>query len=370
MARPHPARVADRNVFQVECMTQETSRPPAIEGQTEGADGPRSPEVHEPPMAAAAPEPRHAAARRRYLAWWATLPGNARGSLWILVAAFLFSIMTMLIKLVGQRIHVTEILMFRQIVMTLIVAPTIIRSFPSSLATPHRHLHVLRVVLATVAMLMGFTAVIQLPLADATAISFAKSFFVTIFAIVILKEVVGLHRWGATILGFVGVLIMLRPTGAESFNIYGLMAVGGAACAGMVMIILRLMSRTDRPVTILTYQAVGVGLVMVVPTCWYWVTPTLEEAGLLLLVGIFSWAAQMCNIQAFRAGEATAITSLDYTRLLYATVLGGVIFAQWPGINTLMGAAIIIIASLYTVHREARRKKAFVRAPDGRGYNN
>lgn len=324
----------------------------------------------EPDVEPATPSETGGTRRQRVLAWWDELPGNARGSLWILVAAFQFSIMTAFIKVVGQRIHVTEILFVRQIVMTLIVAPTILSSFPQSLHTPQLKLHGLRVVLATTAMLLGFTAIIQLPLADATAISFAKSFFVTLFAIAFLKEVVGLHRWGATILGFVGVLIMLNPTGDAATSLYGLMAVAGAACAGLVMILIRLMSKTDKPVTILTYQAVGVGIVMIVPAIYYWVTPTWEEFGILVLIGIISWGAQMCNIQAFRAGEATAITSLDYTRLLYATVIGGVVFAQWPGTNTLIGAAIIIIASLYTVHREARRKRAIVRTPEGRGYSN
>ncbi|AXS41259.1 DMT family transporter [Breoghania sp. L-A4] len=322
------------------------------------------------PDAAVAPTPARNASHQRYLNWWATLPDNARGSMWILLAAFQFTIMTAFIKLVGQRIHVTEILLTRQIVMTLVVAPTILRSFPQSLHTPRLELHGLRVVLATTAMLLGFTAIIKLPLADATAISFAKSFFVTVFAIIFLKEVVGLHRWGATIVGFIGVLIMLNPSGDAATSLYGLMAVGGAACAGLVMILIRLMSRTDKPVTILTYQAVGVGLVMALPAAYYWVTPTWEDAGYLLLIGVISWGAQMCNIQAFRVGEATAITSLDYTRLLYATLIGGVFFAQWPGIHTLIGAAIIIVASLYTVHREARRKQALVRAPDGRGYSN
>lgn len=306
--------------------------------------------------------------RLRWLAWWETLPGNARGALWILLAAFIFTVMTALIKVVGQRIHVTQILLGRQIVMTLIVLPTIMRSFPSALRTPRPELHILRIFLAASAMTLGFTAVINLPLADATAISFAKSFFITIFAIVILKEVVGIHRWGAVIVGFLGVLVMLRPEGEEAFNIYGVMAVAGAAGAGMVMILIRQMSRTDRPVTILTYQALGVGLLMVVPTYYYWVPPTLSEVGLIVAIGIVSWAAQMCNIQAFRAGEATAIAALDYTRLLYATALGVLVFGQWPGATTFIGAAIIIGASLYTVHREAQKNRRLVRDVEGRGY--
>ncbi|MEI2383817.1 DMT family transporter [Breoghania sp. JC706] len=308
--------------------------------------------------------------RLRWLAWWETLAGNARGALWILAAAFFFTIMTTLIKVAGQRIHVTEILLVRQIVMTIIVAPTIIGSFPSSLRTARPELHLMRIVLASGAMVFGFTAVIHLPLADATAISFAKSFFVTIFAILILKETVGLHRWGAVVVGFMGVLVMLNPTGEGTMNVYGLMAVAGAACAAMVMILIRQMTRTDRPVTILTYQACGVGLIMIVPTWIYWVTPTPTELAILLAIGVVAWCAQMCNIQAFRAGEATAIASLDYTRLLYATAFGVLVFDQWPGLTTFAGAAIIIAASLYTVHREARLNRRLVRDAEGRGYNN
>ncbi|WP_321339321.1 DMT family transporter [Breoghania sp.] len=307
--------------------------------------------------------------RKRLLAWWETLPGNARGAIWILIACFFFTIMTALIKYVGQRIHVSQILLVRQIVMTCIVAPTILRSFPSSLRTARPGLHLSRIFLASTAMMLGFTAVIHLPLADATALSFAKSFFVTIFAIIILKETVGIHRWSAVLFGFIGVVIMLDPTGAGMQNAYGLMAVGGAACAGMVMILIRQMSQTDRPVTILTYQACGVGLLMITPAWFYWVTPTWTELALMLAIGCIAWAAQMCNIQAFKAGEATAIASLDYTRLLYATLFGLVLFDTLPGVNTLIGAGIIIAASLYTVHREAQLNKRLVRAPEGRGYN-
>ncbi|WP_319775632.1 DMT family transporter [Breoghania sp.] len=307
---------------------------------------------------------------KRLRAWWETLPGNTRGAIWILVACFFFTIMTALIKVVGQRIHVSQILLARQIVMTFIVAPTILSSFPDSLRTARPGLHLSRILLASGAMILGFSAVIHLPLADATAISFAKSFFVTIFAIIILKETVGIHRWSAVILGFIGVVIMLDPTGSGLQNVYGLMAVGGAACAGMVMILIRQMSKTDRPVTILTYQACGVGLLMIIPSWIYWVTPTWTEVALMLAIGCIAWIAQMCNIQAFKAGEATAIASLDYTRLLYATVFGLILFGSLPGMNTLVGAGIIIAASLYTVHREAQLNKRFVRAPEGRGYNN
>ncbi|XYK80148.1 MAG: DMT family transporter [Labrenzia sp.] len=298
------------------------------------------------------------------------LPPNTIGALWILLAAFLFSIMVTLIKFLGQDLSVFQILVVRQVFMLLIVAPKILPGLPGSLATKRPGLQLTRIVFATSAMLLGFTAIIEMPLADATAISFSKTFFITIFAIWFLGEQVGKHRWGATIVGFLGVLLMLRPSGEGLVDPFALMALGSAACAGMVMIVIRILTRTDPPNTILTYQAMGVGLIMIIPAWMTWQAPTLEQWALLAAVGFFSWAGQMANIKAFQAGEATAIASLDYTRLLYATLFGALIFSQWPGFETLIGASVVIAASIYTVRREAIRGRQLARASDGRGYSN
>lgn len=301
--------------------------------------------------------------------WWLAKPGNVRGALWILMAALFFSIGVAFIKELGQRLHVTQILFVRQAVMFLTVLPVLISGFPQILKTEHFPVHIARVGLALIAMLAGFSAVIHIPLADATAISFAKSFFVTIFAIWFLKEKVGVRRWTATAIGFVGVLIMVRPSG-DGLDIWAAAAVLGAAAAGLVMIILRYLSRFERPVTILSYQAILVGILILPPALYYWKVPSLHEWILLVLVGITSFVGQLFNIRAFRVGEATAIASLDYTRLIYATLFGAILFSEWPSFETLLGASIIISASLYTVWREAQLGRKLARSAEGRGYNN
>lgn len=297
------------------------------------------------------------------------LPGNTIGALWILQAAVLFTLMSMMIKLIGQDISIFQILLIRQATMAAIVAPKILRGLPGSLHTRRPDLQIARIALACTAMLCGFSAVIYLPLAEATALGFSKTFFVTIFAILFLSEKVGRHRWAATLIGFAGVIIMLRPGSGGLIDPYAGLAIAGAAAAGLVTIILRILTRTDLPSTILTYQAVGVGLIMVIPAVYAWKDPTLEQWGLLILIGIVSWAGQMSNIRAFRAGEPTAIASLDYTRLVYATVIGVVVFGNWPGIETYIGAAFIIGGSLYVIHREAALGRALARSADSRGYN-
>jgi drug/metabolite transporter (DMT)-like permease len=291
---------------------------------------------------------QHAQAR------WLRVPANVRGGLWLMLAALLFSGMVALIKLAGQSLHVTEILLFRQIFMMLLALPVIVGGFPGSLRSERVGLQLLRIAAASAAMLLGFTAFIHLHLAEAITIGFARTFFITIFAILILGEVVGMRRWSAMVFGFSGVVVVAQPDFSGGMNVYSLMAIGGAACGGLVMVLIRLLSRTDRPVTILTYQALGVGLVVLPPALWFWKTPTLAELALLAAIGAVSALAQVVNIYAFRAGEASAIAPLDYTRLVWATGFGLVLFGEWPGPHVFAGAAIIIAAGLYTMYREQR----------------
>jgi len=267
--------------------------------------------------------------------------------------------MAMLIKLAGSRLHVTQIILVRQLVMVAIMAPTLARSFPDSIKTQRPFLQLTRIAVALIAMLAGFTALINMPIADATAIGFAKSFFVTIFAIFILKETVGIRRWTATLVGFCGVLVMLQP-GGNGFSIYGIYAAIAAIAAGLVMVILRLLSRTEKPSTILIYQAIGVGLVLTFPGIYFWQTPTTTEWLILIAVGVTGYWSQMSNILAYKLGEASLLAPLEYTRLIYATIIGISVFGEYPGKSTIAGAAIVVAASAYTIHRETKLKKSTV----------
>lgn len=277
--------------------------------------------------------------------------------------------MVALIKLVGERLPVTQILLIRQIGMVIMLAPALLTHFPDVLKTRRLPLQLVRIVLALIAMLGGFTAIINMPLADAIALGFAKSFFITIFAVWILKETVGAYRWSAVAFGFLGVLIMLKP-GPEGLSLYGLLAVMGAAAAGGVMVVIRLLSRTDSSNTILAFQALGVGVVMVIPALLQWVAPNPKEWALLVVIGVVSYYAQKANILAFTYGEASLLASLDYVRLIYATLFGWILFHELPSISTWIGAGIIVLAALFTVHRESKRHQRLARGPGGRSLNN
>lgn len=282
------------------------------------------------------------------------LQGNLVGCLWMLLASLLFTIMISLIKELGQNLHPTQIIFIRQMIMMIVAAPLLIRTLPGSLRTDYPGLHTLRIVLASAAMITGFTAVIHLPIAEATAIGFSRSFFITLLAIFFLGEIVGRHRWAATIVGFIGVIVILRPTGEGALTFYGLLSVFAAGCAAAVVVTVRKLSQHESATTILVYQATFVGLIMLGPAIWFWKTPNWTEAALLLATGLVSWGGQMCNIKAQQNGEANLLASLDFMRLLYAGVIGWFFFYETPDFFTLAGSVIIVGAALYTIRREAR----------------
>ncbi|MHA1151346.1 MAG: DMT family transporter [Alphaproteobacteria bacterium] len=293
---------------------------------------------------------------------WLTLSGNVRGSLIVLAASLLSVLMTSLIKHVGQAIPVVEILFIRQILVVVIISPVILKNFNTVFATRVLRFHVFRGFLSVIAMLTGFTAVVHLPLAEVTAISFVRTLFTTILAIFFLKEVVGVRRWSSVIVGFIGVLVIVRPE-PENINAYALLAVASAFFASCINVVMRKLSQIERPSTIMVYQSIFVILVMAGPTIYLWVTPTFDEVFIIAVIGGLMSLMQWIFIQAFKVGEAAAIAPMEYSRLLYAVFIGIVFFAEVPTLWTLGGAGIIVASTLYTLHRNALKKRQ--KAPDG-----
>ena len=293
---------------------------------------------------------------------WVTLPGNVQGSLIVLLASLISVLMTSLIKYVGQSIPVVEILFIRQILVVVIISPVILKNIDAVFKTKVFRFHVLRGSLSVIAMLTGFTAVVHLPLAEVTAISFVRTLFTTILAILFLKEVVGVRRWSSVIVGFIGVMVIVRPE-PENINAYALLAIASAFFVSSINIVMRKLSQIDNSSTIMVYQSIIVTLAMAGPAIYLWVMPTWDEVFFIVVIGSLMSLMQWIFIQAFKVGEAAAIAPMEYSRLLYAAVIGIVFFAEIPTLWTLTGAVIIIASTLYTLHRNTLNKR--LKAPDG-----
>lgn len=287
---------------------------------------------------------------------WSLLSGNVRGGLLVLLATLFITVMTAIIKLIGQKFAVVEILFIRQIFVLLFCAPVIIKNHRTVFVSEHKRIYFLRALLSAVAMITGFTAVVYLPLAEVTAISFGRTLFTTILAIVFLKEVVGIRRWTGTLVGFAGVIIIVQPD-TDHINLYAVLAIISAFFVASNMIILRKVSQIDNPSTIMAYHGVLITLVMAGPAIYYWKTPDLQELAIILLAGGLMSIGQYLTIKGFKVGEAAAIAPMEYVKLLFATAIGIYFFNEIPTVWTIVGALFIVGSTLYTMHRNSVRKQ-------------
>jgi drug/metabolite transporter (DMT)-like permease len=324
------------------------------EGSPAEPPGSRPPDRLPPPAPPVPDRESWLAARRdRSRLWWRGASPNLRGTVYMVTALLVYAVMVGAFKHLGTAIPLVETLMIRQVIMSVVVFAIAGRSLPLALKTDRPGLQIFRGLITLASMLCGFSALIHIPLAQATAISFSQVLFVTVAAVLILKERVDAARWIATILGFVGVLIMLNPS-ADGLNVWALMALGGALFGAGITISVRILGTSERTETILIYQ----GLVLIVALAWpawaLWVWPTQEQWFWLVLLSLFGTAGQWLITKAYQVGEAAALAPLDFSRLLLAAFTGYVFFAEVPRLTTLAGAAIVIGATLYTMRRNAR----------------
>lgn len=303
------------------------------------------------------PLPRMTLTRTAFQRGWAALPDNSRGAIWILLSAVLFTFMAVAIKQMGKHFDSFQIVFFRCLFHFLTILPFVIREGGWSVIRTSRFpLHLFRVSLGLMAMFCGFYAFVHLSLADAVAISFARPLFMIPLAVLFLHEVVRLRRWSATAIGFVGVLVMLRP-GESAISTAALVALLGAFCVAVVLVVIKRLSTTERPLTISIWFGIIATIVSLVPAVMVWKQPTLEQLFWLALIGALGATAQYMVIRAYRIGEATAVAPFDYVRLLLAGAVGWVVFAEEPDIWTAVGSALIIGSTLYIARREALRKR-------------
>lgn len=291
---------------------------------------------------------------RRVDGWWLELSPNARGALWITLGAMLFAAMAAAVKTLGQQLDFFQVVFFRCAFALVSLVPFVWRAGGiASLRTRRLPLHLLRGAFGILAMTCGFYAVTHLPLADATAITFTKPLFTIVLAVLFLGEVVRWRRWTATVAGFVGVLIMVRP-GQHGVEAAVLVALFGSVMVAAALTVVKKLTTTETPTSILAYFGIFTTLVALGPAIAVWQQPSLVQLGMGAAIGVLGAAAQSFMIRGYRIGEATAVTPFDYTRLVFSGLLGFVLFAEVPDLWTLAGAAVLVGSTLYIARREAR----------------
>lgn len=284
----------------------------------------------------------------------AALPSPIRALVWTLLSIFAFTGMGSIIKHVAADMPIF-VFLFLRMTMTLVpFVPWIVRHGRAGMRTKRLGDHLVRGAVSTGGLLFWIYALTLLTLADVTAISFSKVLWVLVLAVLFLGERVGLRRGIATLVGFAGVLIMVRP--GSHFEPAMLLAVGGSMTAAVAMILIKRLSRTEPTARIVIYYALTGMAYSAVPAALTWQTPTLTQLFWIAGAGGCAAMGQFCMARALSIGDTTLVAVYEYLKLPFATLAGLVLFAEFPGVWTFAGAAVIIASTWYITWREAQLK--------------
>ena len=223
-------------------------------------------------------------------------------------------------------------------------------------------LHSLRCLAGLIAIIAIFIALRKLPLATVVSISFAAPIFTTIFSIFLLSEKVGIYRWLAVLVGFIGILIITEP-GISNLNIYYIFPI--IFCLGLsyVAITLRQLSTTEPVWLISLFFSIAITFLSFLTLPFGWVMPSFSHFLILSLVGIFGGVSNLWLSQSYKYSEVSLVTPLKYLTLVFAIIFGYFIWDEIPTIKTLIGALLVIVSTLIIFRREIYKKKIITSRP-------
>lgn len=268
------------------------------------------------------------------------------------IGMFLFSACDAIAKFLTDTIHPFQIVWSRQCGLFLGVLILIaIKGLPV-LKTSQPKLQITRGVLASISGTLFIVGVAYVPLADAVAITFVAPFIVTVMGALILKETVGIRRWSAITIGFIGMLIVVRP-GMGVIHPAAIFLVIAATAFAFRQILSRALAGGDKTSTTVAYTAIVSWTILTIPAIVVWQTPaTNTEIILLVVIAILAAIAETLVIMALAAAQAVVVAPVQYSLLIWGTLYGFVIFGQLPDVFTWVGALIIVATGLYTLNRE------------------
>lgn len=278
---------------------------------------------------------------------------NVKGALAALMAFGVFAGHDVIIKIVGGSYSPIQIVFFSVLFSFPLAMLYLMRDVePGTLLPRHPWWMLARSVSAVITGFSAFYAFTVLPLAQTYAILFASPLLITILAIPILRENVGVHRWIAVLIGLAGVMVVLRP-GETEFSLGHLAAISAAIFGALTAIIVRKIGREERMVVMLVYPIMANFIVMGIALAFVYVPMPIKDLGAVAVIALLAWIAGRFLVVAYQEGEAAIVAPMQYSQIIWASFYGWFIFSETLDMPTLLGTGIIILSGLYIVLREA-----------------
>lgn len=272
-------------------------------------------------------------------------------------ASIMNMVMASLLKDLVHELPVFEIAFFRHLFGTLMLTPLLLRPGANPFRTQHIGMHCLRAAFNIVAIIAYFSALGLIPLTQVTALGFTSPLFTSVLAVFILGEAMRTPRIVGLILGLAGALIILRP-GVEEVSLGAMLALGSAASWAGAMTCIKVLSRTDSAVAIAFYAAFLQLPMAFILALFVWQWPSWDQIGLLLIIAAIGTVAQLSISQAFREADATVILPVDFTKLIWASILGYLMFSEIPDPWAWVGGTVVFAGVLWVAYNESKDRKA------------
>ena len=279
-----------------------------------------------------------------------------RGIIWMVGAALCLSLSFSFVRHLSDFMSTFEIVLLRQLFGTVIMVPWMLKVGVAGMRTRQIRLHVFRAFLGYSGVALAYFSLVLIPLADSVSLQFTLPLFTAIFASVLLGERVGMHRWMAIVVGFAGVLAIVRPGFAE-LHIGMLLALGAAAFYAGTDTASRALASRDSTAVIMFYGYILQLPIAAIPAALDWTTPTWAQMPSVLGFLVIATAAQYCITRAFSLAEASLVSPVLFLRLPFVAVIGYVVFDQVTQIWTWVGAGIIVVSTLALARQEARASR-------------
>ncbi|MCX7338876.1 MAG: DMT family transporter [Alphaproteobacteria bacterium] len=288
---------------------------------------------------------------------WFVCKGYAQGVFWAIMISVVSVTNDVLMKFLGERLHPVEISFFRFLFSMISILPFMVHKGATLFKTKQPMMHLGRAVLGAGALGLCCYSVNIMPLSENTTIMFTEPLFFLPLAYLLLHEKVDRSRWIATLVGFVGLMVILRP-GTDAFNIIAFVPITAAILFAFLNVMAKKMISDEHSYTLLFYFGLGTTLLAAIPLPFFWQAPTLGELSLLFVLGIGGNMIQVCLFRAFSATDASALAPFRYVEFIISAIFGFILFHQIPTVWIFAGAGLITVSTFYITVVETRKEKA------------